>query len=125
MDDDRRDLEQLNLEIGRRESAGDRKGLERIIAPSLAFLKADGSVVDRDGFLEGVKESPPRYTEVTSVAVQGNRAVVECVVTFKEQGYHNLRLFIRQDGAWKLLGWANEPVSAADAAPATMEAGVG
>lgn len=121
MDDDRPLLEQLQLEIGRREKAGDREGLERILAPALAFLRADGSVVDRDGYLDSVQESPARPTEVTSVQLYGNRAVVECIVTRGSERFHNLRLFIRHEGRWKLLGWANEPASAE---PASVEAGV-
>lgn len=126
MDDDRYELEQLQLEIGRRESAGDRAGLERIIAPALAFQRAnpERTVVDRAGYLAGVAQSPPRQTEVTSVTLYGSRAVVECIVTMEGKQYHNLRLFIRHEGRWKLLGWANEPVSA-DPAPAGVEAGVG
>ena len=126
MDDDRSVLEELNLEIGRRESAGDRAGLERIIAPALAFQRAnpERTVVDRTGYLESVAQSPPRQTEVTSVTVHGSRAVVECFVTMEGKRFHNLRLFIRHEGRWKLLGWANEPASA-DPAPASVEAGVG
>jgi hypothetical protein len=108
MNGDRHDLERLQLEIGRRESAGDREGLERILAPALAFQKASGAVVDRNGFLDGVEESPPRHTQVTSVSLHGNRAVVECVVDYKGKQYHNLRLFVREGADWKLLGWANE-----------------
>lgn len=124
MDDDRYELEQLQLEIGRREKAGDRDGLDRNLAPALAFLRADGSVVDRDGYLATVQQSPARPTEVTSVQLYGNRAVVECIVTRDGERFHNLRLFIRHEGRWKLLGWANEPASA-DPAPASVEAGVG
>jgi len=124
MDDDRELLGALQLEIGRREKAGDRKGLERNIAPALAFLRADGSVVDRAGFLDSVRESPARPTEVTSVKLYGNnRAVVECIVTRDGERFHNLRLFIRHEGEWKLLAWANEPESP-DPAPASVEAGV-
>jgi hypothetical protein len=108
MNGDHHDLEALQLEIGRRESAGDRQGLERTIAPSLAFRRADGTVIDREQFLAAVAQGPPRHTEVTSVAVHGNRAVVECIVAFKGKKYHNLRLFIREGTDWKLLGWANE-----------------
>ena len=118
MDTDRQELEQLQLEIGRRESAGDREGLERILAPVLAFQRAnpERTVVDRAGFLAGVRPGPARLTEVLSVALHGDRAVVECVVTMDGGRYHNLRLFTRQNGAWKLLGWANEPAGAPAAA---------
>jgi hypothetical protein len=122
MDDDRRDLRQLQLEIGRRESAGDRAGLDGLLAPAFAFRRADGSVVDRAGFLAAVKQSPARHTEVTAVTLHGDRAVVECVVTMDGKAYHNLRLFIRQGDEWKLLGWANEAASA-DPPPAHAQPG--
>jgi hypothetical protein len=51
-----------------------------------------------------------RQTQVESIALWGNRAVVTCIVTIGNMRYHNVRLFIRQDQAWKILGWANEPL---------------
>ena len=44
------------------------------------------------------------------IEIHGNRAIVECIVTVGARDIHNLRLFVRRDGQWKLLGWANEPV---------------
>jgi hypothetical protein len=41
--------------------------------------------------------------------VHGDRAVVACVVTQNGRDFHNLRLFVRRGGEWKLLGWANQP----------------
>ena len=32
------------------------------------------------------------------------------VVTMGGRDFHNIRLFVRRDGKWKLLGWANEAV---------------
>src|SRR3712207_4720215 len=54
--------------------------------------------------------APPRTTRVILPIKHfgNNRAVVECVVTQGEKDYHNLRLFVRRDGQWKLLAWANE-----------------
>jgi hypothetical protein len=59
------------------------------------------------------KPSDRRHTEIVSIDVFGNRAVVTCVVSQQSAGgirrYHNIRLFVRHDGDWRLLGWANEP----------------
>jgi hypothetical protein len=33
---------------------------------------------------------------------------VKCIVTCGEERFHNLRLFVRLEQQWKLLGWANE-----------------
>ena len=68
---------------------------------------------NREEFLEKVKRSDPRETEVESIAFYGNRAVVSCIVTLKsasgDKRFHNLRLFVYHERKWKLLGWANEP----------------
>jgi hypothetical protein len=109
-------LEQLNIRIGEEESKGDQESknwLDSILAPKLAFRRADGKTVDdRQEFLAKVKPSDPRETKVTSINVHGDRAVVSCIVTVNslngDKEFHNLRLFVRQDGQWKLLGWANE-----------------
>jgi len=116
--DDKQALEQLNIRIGIEETKGDHESrgwLDGVIAPKLAFQRADGTTFDnREKFLEKVRHSDPRETEVESIAFYGNRAVVSCIVTLKsasvDKRFHNLRLFVQHDGKWKLLGWANEPL---------------
>jgi hypothetical protein len=118
MQDDIRTLEQLNIRIGVEESKGDdqsRSWLAGVIAPKLAFGRADRTTIDdREDFLKKVKPSDPRETEVVSIDLHGDRAVVSCIVTLKSASggkkFHNLRLFVRHEGQWKLLGWANEPL---------------
>ena len=109
-------LEQLNIRIGVEENKGDdesRDWLAGMIAPKLAFCRADRTTIDnREEFLKKVKPSDPRETDIESIALYGDRAVVSCIVTVKPAGgakkFHNLRLFVRHEGQWKLLGWANE-----------------
>jgi len=110
----------INLKISKAEDNGDRAFFEDLLASSLAFKRADpaGTVVDRKTFLDALKQSGPRQSEIESISFLGKqRALVTCVVSMrgadgKETRYHNLRLFIRsQDQKWKLLGWANEPMS--------------
>jgi Domain of unknown function (DUF4440) len=118
--DDRKTLEELNIRISIEESKGDgasQSWLDSILAPQLAFRRADGITFDnRDEFLKKVKHGDPRETELLSVDLYGDRAIVTCVVTTKpptgDKKYHNLRLFVRSQGQgeWKLLGWANEPL---------------
>jgi hypothetical protein len=103
------------VEIGAAEDKGDRKWLEGVLAPKLAFRRASGKVVDREEFLKDVKPRGPTKTRVESVTFHGkDRAVVICIVTVQAEGrdtmYHNIRLFVRHNGGWKLLGWANEPL---------------
>jgi hypothetical protein len=101
-------LIRLNEEIGAAENAGDLGQLADVVAPKLAFRRRDGSVADRDEFLKTPRPGA-RDTRVESVQVYGDRAVVTCVVTDAGQATHNVRLFVRADGRWRLLGWANEP----------------
>ena len=37
-------------------------------------------------------------------------AIVKCTVSVCDQEFHNIRLFVRREGGWKLLAWANEPL---------------
>jgi hypothetical protein len=109
-------LTDLNMQIGVAEAEGDKGSLDRMLAPVLAFRRANGTCVDRATFLEGVKRSPSRDTAVDSITFLGaDRAVVTCVVSMivddTPKRFHNVRLFVRSgDRDWKLLGWANEPV---------------
>jgi hypothetical protein len=94
-------LRELNVRIGVAESEGDREFLDAVLAPVLAFRRANGAFVDRAGYLEGVKESPKRDTEIGSVDLGDGD---------ERKRFHNVRLFVRAgDGAWQLLAWANEP----------------
>jgi len=106
-------LRALNLRVGEAENAGDRTWLASVLAPRLAFQRADParSVDDADAYLAKVKAGGDRETRIVEpITVFGDRAVVQCVVTSGGVEYHNLRLFIRREGEWKLLAWANEPV---------------
>lgn len=118
--DDKQTLIDLNVRIGRAESKGNEEAhtwLKGILAPALAFQRADGKTFDgRDAFLDKVVQAnpAPRETEVGPIQFFGDRAVVPCIVTVKtddgDKRYHNLRLFVRYEGNWKLLVWANEPL---------------
>jgi hypothetical protein len=115
MTTDNDELIQLNMDLGQAEARGDREWLSQHIAPQLAFLRADGKTIDdRASFLTKVSPSAPRETQIISIGIHGDRAMVGCLVTVQSQTqaktYHNLRLFVRHEGIWKLLGWANEPV---------------
>lgn len=103
-------LTELNLEIGVAESMGDKEFLEKVLAPVLAFRRANGECIDRNIFLSAVKSGARRETEMESISLLGhNRAVVTCTVSMGDKRFHNVRLFVLMDQDWKLLGWANEP----------------
>ena len=109
MQDDTKKLEELNLRIGELEDEGNLAELTKIIAPEFAFRRANGEVVGGVAFLKAVKPNTGdlRHTEVASVDLQGDRAFVTCLVTMGPNTFHNLRLFVRLEGEWKILGWAN------------------
>jgi hypothetical protein len=112
MQDDIRALTELNIKIGDAENRGDRKWLATILAPRLAFQRADErrTVDDHVAFLQKVSTAGNRTTRIVEpIQVYGDRAVVQCIVTDGKKEFDNLRLFVRRDGTWKLLGWANEP----------------
>ena len=113
MTDDLAVLAQLNVDIGAAETRGDRAFLDSVIAEQFAFRRASGAVVDRPGYLAAVAESEPRLTEIESIQLYGDRAVVTCVVTLDRDGerprFHNTRLLIRAATGWQVLGWANAP----------------
>jgi hypothetical protein len=108
MQSDIGELIRLNEEIGEVENAGELKRLGEIVAPKLAFRRRDGSIADRDEFLATPKPGK-RVSEIDSVHVYASRAVVTCRVTDSGDVTHNIRLFIKMHGKWRLLGWANEP----------------
>jgi hypothetical protein len=112
---DEEELRALNLQIGAAESAGDeaaRKWLGDVIAPVLGFRRANGRMDGRAEYLQAVAPSDRRETTIEAVEIHGDRALVRCVVAMTssagEKRFHNLRLFVRHEGKWRLLGWANE-----------------
>jgi hypothetical protein len=116
MEDDFVSLVGINREITAAENAGDASTLDRRLAPTFAFRRADGTIVNREQFLQAVKQSGPRTLSVESIALLGrHRAIVTCVVSMPVNGqpkaFDNVRLFVRSAGGdWQLMGWANEPV---------------
>lgn len=104
-------LIQRNEAITVAENAGNLSELAKYIAPQLAFLRSDGSFVDREAFLQASRPGR-RELRIDSVQVFGARAVVACKVMDAGVVTHNLRLFVKEQGEWTLLGWANEPETA-------------
>lgn len=111
-------LTKLNIQIGQTETVGDAASqawFEGVLAPTLAFRRADLKTFDdRPAFIGKVAPGAARETAIESIDVHGSAAFVRCIVTVKAAGgdrrYRNLRLFVRDQANWKLLGWANEPI---------------
>jgi uncharacterized protein DUF4440 len=115
MPNDKEVLTQLNIQIGEAETRGDRQWLGDVIALKFAFRRADRKTIDdRTDFLKKVTASEPRDTSIDLIDIHGDRAIVRCTVTVQsatgEKRYDNIRLFVRHEGKWRLLGWANEPM---------------
>ena len=92
--EDEQRLWELNEQIGLAESAGDAKWFAEVLAPRLAFQRADDArtVDDRDAFLVKVKPGGTRVTRVLEpIQLFGDRAVVQCIVSVGGKDYHNLR----------------------------------
>jgi len=104
-------LRTLNLAISEAENRGDRDWLSAILAPRLAFQRADAAATidDQIAYLQKVTAGGTRVSRIVEpIEVIGNRAIIKCIVTVDGRDFHNIRLFVRRDGQWKLLGWANE-----------------
>ena len=102
-------LRTLNVRLNEAENTGDRDFLAGILAPEIAFMRADGKTVDDGGrFLQKVAPREPYELTFEQIEVLGTRAIVKCIISRGEERFHNVRLFVRLDGQWKLLGWANE-----------------
>lgn len=108
------ELIELNMRIPVLENSGDSENLSALLADELAFLRADGTIVNKEGFLNKIKAGGDRkYESTESVDVFNNRAIVKCIISMKNgvDKYHNIRLFIKKEDKWLLLGWANEKIS--------------
>ena len=109
-----RELRDLNVEIGSKETVGDRAFFRRLLHEAFVFLRASGDVDDKKWFLEKLKKSEERDTRVESIQIYENRAVVTAVVAMtvgEEQAeFHNIRIFLRTPAGWELFAWANERV---------------
>lgn len=113
MSTEEQDLRTLNVAINEAENAGDRGFLAGVLAPELAFSRANGLVDDGRRFLQkAAKKDPPGDLKPESIEIGtfGNRAIVRCVIAQGGRNYHNIRLFVRREANWKLLAWANEQV---------------
>jgi hypothetical protein len=116
--EDIQDLEWINLIISCKEDEGARDWFEDRIAPQFAIMRKDGKTFhDRATFLDKVTKRKPEEaervtTDVKVISIPHNkvRAIVTCIVTRGDEKFHNLRMFVKIDNTWKILGWANEPL---------------
>lgn len=106
-------LEALNIGIGDAENRGDATWLAAILMPRMTFQRADPArtIDDREAFLSKVRAGGTRITDVLKpIQIFGDRAIVRCIVTIEGKRFDNLRLFVKRDGRWLLLAWANQAI---------------
>ena len=122
--DDLERLLELNLELGRHEqrSADGRVDLEGLLDERFTFRRGDGSIADRQEFLDGLADPGNRSdvltTDVRQVQVLGDQAFVEAWVYLRgtrrgkpvDGTFRNLRLFQRTDDGWRCVMWFNRPL---------------
>jgi len=117
MPDDKQALIDLNEQINDAENNGNREWLATILAPRLALQRADKprTIDDQVAFLQKVEPGGKRVLlKIESIELYGDRAIVKCIIAVGDavgdKEFHNIRLFVRREGDWKLLAWANEPL---------------
>jgi len=123
--DDVERLRSLNLQLADWERAGAtaRNNVSEVLASGFLFRRASGTVVDRDGFLDGLADAGNRNDELVANVVQiqvfDKQAFVEVYVYLDGaragkpvQGwFRNLRLWERQaDNRWLCVFWFNKPL---------------
>ena len=108
----------INERIGPAESAADSAWFEQLLHERFTMRRPGGALSTKDEFLAGLAPGSERRTVMVSVETHGtHRATASCLVekwTLADpqqvQVFDNLRVFLRQDGRWRLLTWLAEPV---------------
>jgi hypothetical protein len=121
----KRSLTELNQEMVQMEQQAE-AGLEAAqryfrarLSDQLVFRRADGTIIRKTGFLDGLKNNPfqKRDPENVSVSLQGERALVTLIVVGKrkddksEHRYCNIRLFSRFGNEWVMEFWYNYEIT--------------
>jgi Domain of unknown function (DUF4440) len=118
MTETEQELLALNLQFAAAEDGGDHAFFEKVLGPAIGFRRGSGAIVDRATYLAGIGKGKRECNaaSIQMMVLGKDRAVVMCVVRFQAQpdaewkDFDNTRLFARDaQGAWKLVGWANEP----------------
>jgi hypothetical protein len=94
--------------------------LDKVLHRNLIFRRASGAVVDKEKYLEDLKNRAVTYdvneSSFIKVRVHEDIALVDLVLGAsgkKSDGsswqgvYRNTRVFISEDGSWKMITWFN------------------
>jgi hypothetical protein len=112
------ELRRLNEEIGVKEQAGEVRFFDELLADTLLFRRAKGTIKDKRHSLDSlasVVENPFEQLEtaVENVTFDGESGVVNVLVLAIPKNmdraavFQNVRVFSRQGENWKLIMWVN------------------
>jgi hypothetical protein len=115
------ELRRLNEEIRVKEQAGEVPYFGGLLADNFLFRRADGTIVDKRHYLDGLAslaENPYERLEavVENVTLDGGSGVVNVLVLAKRKKmdhaavFQNVRVFSRQGENWKLIMWVNTKI---------------
>lgn len=121
--DDVEHLRTLNLKLAdwERTGAAARQAASEVLDARFSFRRGDGSIADRDGFLDGLADpkntSAELVANVVRIELLGPQAFVEVHVFLDgtragkpvRGWFRNLRLWEKQqDGQWRCVFWFNK-----------------
>jgi hypothetical protein len=120
--DSKKSLAELNQQMLQMEQQGGEAAQDYFrpgLSNQLVFRRANGTIVGKAAFLDGLKNNPfqQRHSEDVSVSVQEDRALVTLIVVGqrKDDGsvhrYRNIRLFSRSGEQWILEFWYNYEIT--------------
>lgn len=120
-------LIELNERIGEAEKARDDRFMQDILADTLSFRRADGTVVNKTTYIEGLLNPKRTYDRLVVsntklTRYEGNAAVVSMIVDaagMRDEKpfagkYRNIRIFMKEPDAvygWKCHMWFNEEIA--------------
>jgi glyoxylase I family protein len=114
----------IALDMGRAEREEDVPALEGYLHNDLVFRRVDGSIVDKRTFLAGVAARDRLDSEILEdeeeVAESTSSVVVTLIVRTRGGSFRNVRVFVRDYGAWQCKLWVNTKLEAPPALQVEM-----
>lgn len=120
-------LIEFNERIGHAEKARDDQFMRDILADTLRFRRADGTVVTKAKYIKELLNPKRTYSrlevsEIKFTGYEGNAAVVSMIVDAAgirnrkpfAGKYRNIRIFMKESNAiygWKCHMWLNEKIA--------------
>jgi hypothetical protein len=117
-DSDNQRLIQLNKEMGKEEKNANGPFFQDLLDEHFIFRRANGDIVDKQKYLEGLNDVPKDpyerlETHVQEVVIDKETAVATVFIAAKRKSmeraglFRNVRTFQRRGGEWKMIVWIN------------------